>query len=108
MRKHLIVILAIVALVMTSGVALSADQMLEAKIQSATESIDKNGNPYVRFIIEEQRTMQGVTYSVGVPVMAFGPTVEQAQTLKAGDTLKAIVKKREWQSRESYTILAFL
>lgn len=108
MHKKLLPIMIIVAVLFTFGTAIAGDMILEAKIDSATESIDKNGNTYVRFIVTEQRTLQGVTYPVGVPVMAFGSVVEKAQTLKEGDTLKAIVKKREWQSRESYTILAFL
>jgi len=105
--KRLIAILTICGLLFGS-IALAEDMVLTAKIASVTEAVDKNGNDYVRFIINEARTMNGINYNVGVPVMAFGPTVEQAKTYKEGDVLKAIVKKREWQSRESYTILAYM
>lgn len=108
MHKKLLPILVIVALLFTAGLAVAEEVMLEVTIDSATEAIDKNGNPYVRFIVTENRTMKGITYPIGVPVMAFGSTVEEAQTLKAGDTLKAIASKREYQNRDSYTILTFL
>lgn len=88
--------------------AQSAEQKLEAKITNMVEATDRNGNPYIRFIVEETRKLQGVDYTVGVPVMAFGATVEKARTMKIGDTISAIVQKRTYQSRESYTILAWL
>ena len=106
--KRLIAVLVILTFVLTANVVLAEDMILKAKIASATESVDKNGNEYVRFIIDENRTLQGQSYTVGVPVMAFADSVTQAKTLKEGDTLNAIVKKREWQSRQSYTILSFL
>ena len=106
--KKLTCVLVILSFFLFIGNAVAEDMILKTKITSATESVDKNGNSYMRFIVDEQRTLQGVQYTVGVPVMAFATTYEKAKDLKAGDTLNAIVKKREWQSRESYTILSFL
>jgi hypothetical protein len=103
-RLALIIIALIVAFV---PMAHSADKILDAKITSMVERVDKNGNDYVRFIVDETRTLNGVEYSVGVPVMAFGSTVAAAKDYKAGDNLKCIVQGREYQGRQSYTILSF-
>lgn len=101
--------LVIISLVLTFALpAMAADKVLNVKIQSMTEAVDRNGHDYVRFIVGETRTLQGVSYDAGVPVMAFGPNVEQAKTLKEGDTLKAIVTPREFQGRQSYTIQKFM
>lgn len=86
----------------------AAEQKLEAKITNMVEAVDRNGNAYIRFIVEEQKMLQGVKYTVGIPVMAFGANVEKARTLKIGDTINAIVQKRTFNSRDSYTILAWL
>jgi len=107
MRKFLIV-LSIICMLFIVSVAQAADVVITAKIQSVTTAIDKNGNPYVRFIVDETRKMQGVEYEVGVAVMAFRGTVKEAKTLKDGDVLKAICSEKEYQGRKSYTILKLL
>ncbi len=105
MRK----LLAVLALVCFMAVpAFAADKIINDQIASSTTAIDKNGNQYVRIIVNEARKLQGVEYTVGVPVMAFGAQAEQAKTLKAGDTLKAVVASREYKGNISYTIRAFL
>ena len=101
--------LAVLALVlMFAAPALAVDKILNDKIDSATVAIDKNGNQYVRFIVNETRKLQGVEYQVGVPVMAFGSMVAKAKTLKAGDKIKAVVASREYKGNTSYTLRAFL
>lgn len=107
MRKFFAV-LALVCFLMVPTMAMAVDKILNDKIASATTAIDKNGNQYVRIIINEQRKLQGVDYTVGVPVMAFGALAKKAKTLKAGDTLKAVVASREYRGSTSYTIRAFL
>ena len=84
------------------------DVALNAQIQSVAQALDKNGAPYVRVIIEEQKKLSGVNYKVGVPVMFFGTLVEQGKAFKAGDTLKAICAKREYQGRTSYTVIQLM
>lgn len=107
--KRLTVIITVLALFLVMvPMAMSADKVLEAKITSMVERIDKNGNEYVRFIIDEVRTLQGVEYKVGVPLMVFGDTVKKAQTYNVGDMIKCIVQGREFQGRQSYTILSFM
>ena len=107
MRK-LFVVLSIICLLFIVSVAQAADVVLKAKIQSVTVAIDKNGNQYVRFIVDETRKMQGVEYEVGVAVMAFRGTVKEAKAFKDGDILKAICSERVFQGRKSYTILKLL
>jgi len=81
------------------------DMVLTGKIQDVVQAVDKNQKPYVRVIVTAEKTLQGISYEVGVPVMAFGSQVENARTLKKGDTLKAVCDKRETEGRTSYTLL---
>ena len=107
MRKF-IAVLVMACFLMVPMVAMAADKILNDPIESATTAIDKNGNEYVRIIINEERKLQGVAYTVGVPVMAFGSQAEKAKALKAGDTLKAVVASRGYKGNTRYTIRAFL
>jgi len=104
--KSLLIVMLIVGLL--APVAIAKEVSLNVKITDMVERQDKNGNDYVRFIAQMPKELQGVSYEVGVPIMAFGQIVEKAKTYKVGDTLKCIAKYREFESRESYTILAFL
>lgn len=112
-RNQTTVIVAIICLMAFTLVALpnawGAEKILETKITSSSHLIDKNGRPFIRFIVDEAKTVSGQTYTVGVPVMAFGVNVSaEAKALKAGDTLKAIVQLREYNSSAYYTILKWL
>jgi len=107
MRKFL-VMLSIIAFIFVATVAMAADVVVNSKIQSVSTAIDKNGQEYVRVIVNETRKLQGVEYDVGVAVMAFRSHVAAAKQLKAGDTLKAICSEREYKGRTSYTILKLL
>jgi len=104
--KSLLIAMLIVGLL--APVAIAKEVSLNVTITDMVERQDKNGNDYVRFIAQMPKELQGVSYEVGVPIMAFGQIVEKAKTYKVGDTLKCIAKYREFESRESYTILAFL
>jgi len=107
--KRLSVIAVILALMLAISIpAIAKDKVLEATVTSMVESTDKNGNQYVRFIVEEARNMEGVDYTVGVPVMAFSDLLEKARSYSTGDTIKCIVQGREYQGRMSYTILSFM
>ncbi len=109
MRKFLTCFLAMVLIIgLTTSMVYAKEVILEVAISDMTESLDKNGNTYVRFIAQMDRKLQGVEYQTGIPIMVFGNTlVEKALTYKVGDTLKCIAKYREYQGRESYTVLAF-
>jgi len=88
--------------------AVAADKVLSAKIQSVTQAVDRNGAPYVRVIVAEQRSLNGVAYEAGIPAMAFGTIAKDAAHLKEGGILKAVVSEREFNGRTSYTIMALL
>jgi hypothetical protein len=108
MKKILSTIVAIMFVgCMFTGMAIASDKMLDAKIVSASTSTDKNGAEYVRILISEDRSLQGVKYTQTVAVMAFGEMVAKAKGLKSGDTLKAVCSEREYRGRISYTVLAF-
>lgn len=100
---------AIILALMAPVIAMSANpqQLKEWTIESTTELTNKNGEQYIRFIVKEDRELQGVKYRPGIPVMAFTDVITEARDYSAGDTLKAVVNHRIYNGRESYTILAF-
>ena len=102
-------LIAVLAIACFTAVPVYAvDQNLNVTIESVTLAKDINGREYVRFIVPVNKQLQGVEYKDTVAVMAFGSMTEPAKTYKAGDTLNAIVKSREFQGSTSYTILKFL
>jgi len=108
--RHVSIMTLAVLLVALSIVAASAaDQILEFKAVSMTTAMDKNGNAYTRFIVEKQTTLNGHSYTYGIPVMAFGELHAKAQAIEDGAMVKAIVNHRIMNDgRESYTVRAFL
>jgi len=106
MLKKMLLVLTLVC--MLSSLAIAGDMMLNATVKNAVVGFDKNGDQYVRLIIQEKRTLQGISYEVGVPVMAFRENVEPAKKLSGGDSIKAIVQAREFQGRKSYTIIKII
>jgi hypothetical protein len=108
MRKRSLIVLSIICLLLIPIFVQASDVVINAKIDSVTAAVDKNGNDYIRFIVNETRTIQGVNYEVGVAVMAFGGVVKAARSLKDGDILKAICSQREYKGKKSYTILKLL
>jgi hypothetical protein len=106
-RVMVLVVMLVAVMFVFPAVGMAQDQVLKGKIETAIVALDKNGNQYVRLIVNETRKLQGVSYEVGTAVMAFGSTVTQAKKMKAGDKLSAIVSSRIYQGRKSYTVLAF-
>lgn len=108
-RKRIMVIGALLALVFfIVPMAMAAESLIDLKVTDKVVAMDKNGNEYVRLIVGETKSIQGVSYEVGVAAMAFGQTVDAAKAVAVGDNLKAIVNKRVFNGRESYTILKML
>ena len=101
-------LLVVIFLLLLPVYAFSQDMLLTAKIEDVAVALDKNGKQYVRLIVNEKRTLEGIAYEVGVPVMAFGSQVKEAKTLKKGEILKAICDKREKDGRTSYIILKII
>lgn len=100
-------IIVILALAITP-MALAEDSVLEAKVESVMYSMTKTGDPFVRIIVAETKTLQGTSYTVGVPVMAFRDLADRGSKFAEGDTLKAIVAPRAFQGRDSYLVRAWL
>lgn len=100
-------LIAVLVVVLFAGVAVAGDVELNTPITSATLSLDKNGNEYIRLIITENRTTGSIKYTKSIPVMVFGDLVQEAKALKAGDTLHGVATLSEYQGRESYLLLGF-
>ena len=99
---------AMFALVLSVGVAYAGDLKLEGvTVDSAVTKIDKNGAEYVRIIFTEQRSIDGIKYPAGTPLMAFGNHAEVAKSLKPGDKINVIADRTEYNGRVSYNIRTF-
>ena len=112
MKKHFTFILAITIVlaifIIMAPTAWSAGEKVSGTISSMVVKQDKNGNEYVRFIVPLTLNLNGIAYEDALPFMAFGSQVEQGKTYKEGDVLTVIAKSREFQGRQSYTILKYL
>jgi hypothetical protein len=97
--------LAAILAMFLPATAPAEDVLLNARIQDVAIALDKNGKQYVRIIVNEERSLKGIAYEVGVPVLGFGGHAEKARSLKKGDTLKAVCDRRESQGRVTYFIL---
>jgi len=109
MLKHKWILgVAVLLAIMVAMPAIAAEEVINLPITGKVVAPDRNGNEYVRLIVAEKKSLQGVEYDVGTAAMAFGDTVEAAKALNIGDILKAIVQKRVFNGRESYTVLKIL
>ena len=100
------VIMAMVAF--CSYQAFAAEAVIDAEVNGIVQATDKNGTPYIRIIVMENRRLQGVDYTIGVPVMGFGEMVGPMSGLKPGDRLKAIVRVNSYMGRDSYNVIKLL
>ena len=103
-----IFIMAILGFVLSSTVALAADTLVQAKVTDVKEKLDKNGTPFSIIVIQEERTLNGVTYTADVICTAFRQAYEEAKNLKPGDTVKMIAAKREFNGDTAYTVRKIL
>ena len=106
--KKIFAVIAIFALITIAAPAMALDVMLQAPITDVQTLLDKNGNEYVRVIVAETRTLNGIKYQTETPVMAFGTQAAAAKQLKSGQQFKGICASRIYQDRISYTILKVL
>lgn len=108
MKKFYAVLIAVFTVFCFATAALAADMVIEKKINQIVYKTDKNGNPYARIIVSEQKTLNGVTYNKDVSVMAFGDMYKEvkASGLKKGDTLKGVASQSEFRGGVSYQLLA--
>jgi len=103
-----LIVVAILTMMIAATMAEARDKILVATAQSVVQDTDKNGNQYIRVIINEKRKLKGIEYEVGVPVMFFGSTIAQGQTIQEGQEFKAIVSDRFYQGRKSYMVIKLL
>lgn len=106
-RLWVMMIMVLCFTVMVTG-ALATESMLTGKVSGLTVAKDKNGAEYVRWLVNESRTLDGIVYSISLPVMAFGAEAKEAKALKNGDNFKVISQKRYFENRESYTVIKFV
>jgi hypothetical protein len=83
------------------------DQIFQGKAERVTMKATKAGETYAIVFVKEGRVLEGVSYSVDVPMYAFGTAGEKAKTLKPGDEFKAVVNKSERGGNTRYNVLAF-
>lgn len=108
MKKIFTLFVVLLSLVAFTGIVLAEDVTLNAKVERVIVKKDKNGNPYARVLIMDQRELNGVAYDKTTSAMAFGDMTAPAQKLKKGDTLKCIAAKNEFRGGTSYQILKIL
>ena len=109
MKKYFSILLAILVVsLFIVSTSWAAGEKVSGVIETMIVKQDRNGNEYVRFIVPLTLNLNGISYKDALPFMAFGAQVDQAKTYKEGDTLTVIAKSREFQGRQSYTILKYL
>jgi hypothetical protein len=111
MKKHFPILLAIIVIFMFTffvSQSWAAGEKVSGTISNMVVKQDKNGNEYVRFIVPLTLNLNGISYEDALPFMAFGAQVEEGKTYKEGDVLTVIAKSREFQGRQSYTILKYV
>lgn len=105
MKTAIAIILSVLFITSTAVTVLALDAMVTAPISKVDTLIDKNGNEYVRIVITEDRSLNGVGYKTEALVMAFGGQVEPAKELQPNTTFKGICSSREYKGNLSYTVL---
>lgn len=98
------VIVAILTIIALIPFATAAPLVVTGKVTDVGTFLDKNGQTYVRIIIQETRSLDGIEFSLETPAMAFGTALEGAKLVKVGEAVKMIASPREYQGRSSYTI----
>ena len=103
----LMAILAVIGFVWCSTPAHATEQLLTFKAESVTVLKDKNGADYVRIIMSESKTSNGITYKSSAPINAYRELVGDAMKIKPGDTVTCMADKNEYQGKTFYRVLGF-
>lgn len=107
MRK-IAVVGVMICLLLIAGVAVAKEVVVKAQIASIVTATDKNGDEYVRAIVNETKTISGIQVEVGVPAMFFGDKKPMADGLTAGQSIRFIGQTRYFNGRKSYNVLKVL
>ena len=81
MFKKSLAIVGVLALLFMAIPVIAAEQVIDLPITGKTVAPDRNGNTYVRFIVGEVKSLQGVQYEIGTAAMCFGETVGNCATI---------------------------
>jgi len=102
--KKLIAIITI-AIISIATTAIAKDTIIDVPIKQVYQKIDKNGEPYARIIVSEQRQLNGIEYPASVLVMAFSDVVEETKNLQVGENLKAVVSESLYKGKKNYQLI---
>lgn len=102
--KNLTTLVLIIAILTSPVLVYAEDMVLTATVQRVTTKITKSGDPMTILFVEEQRTLNGVAYTAQAPVFATGPAKDEAEQVKSGDSIKAVVSKRLNNGDITYTL----
>jgi hypothetical protein len=103
-----IIAIAAIAIAIFANAAFAKDIIVNSKIDNIVQAISKNGSPYCRITIQEQRELEGVKYTAPVTVMVFGDMVPQVEKLQKGMPFKAVVSEGEYKGNRSLTLVAII
>ena len=108
--KKSIIISAIAFILIVASTSFAKDVLVkDALVKNVTIAYTKADKEYARIIIAEERNLNGLNYTVGVPVMVFDTAeIETARNLAPGARLTCIADKGEYKGRVSYTLRAFV
>jgi hypothetical protein len=101
--KKLIVI-ATIAILSFTTTAIAADEIITSKIYRIDKKTDKDGKEYIRAVVKEPRTLNGIRYEASVLLMAFD-TQDQLADVSVGDELKMVVSSTTYNGRKNYTLI---
>jgi len=109
--KKLIAIATIAIVAASINIAAAKDVMMRDQlVKAVTVAYTKDaGNEYVRIIISEPRSLNGVKYTVGVAMMVFeADLLDVAKSLKPGAKFSCVADKGSYKGRTSYTLRAII
>lgn len=101
--KKIAAVILVIALFSPAFVQ-AEDMVLSATVQRVITKITKTGDPMIILFVQDQRTLNGVAYTAEAPVFASGSARGDVQEVKDGDTIKAIVSKRQNNGDITYTL----
>lgn len=108
MKKIFTLCIILLTLIAFAGITLAEDLQTTFKVERAIAKKDKNGSPYVRILVQDNRELNGVVYEKTSNVLAFNDQVGPASKLKKGDTINVIVAKSDFRGGVSYQLLKIL
>jgi len=112
MKKVVAISIALMAMFAIFSISVNSafaeETILEASIVEVNTLVDKNGAPFARAIVEVEKMLQGVEFTVERPLNAFGNDTEKLSLYSPGEKVRVVAEKRTFNNREYYTVIAFL